>query len=193
MPVTAGRVDPADFELRYARDADPWSFASSPYELAKYADTVRAVGSGPIPRALELGCSIGVLTRQLAGCCDQLLAVDASPTAVEAARRRTADLPHVRVDVAVLPEQLPDGAREVIVASEILYYFDLPVLDGLLDALEARLTHDGVLLAVHYTGHAPDHRLTGDAVHRRLLERPGLAADEDRRCPGYRLTRLSRR
>ncbi len=192
-PPVGGRVDPADFEQRDRRAEDPWSFATSPYELDKYADTVRAIGAQRVPSALELGCSIGVLTRLLAARCDDVLAVDGSRTAVAAATRRTADLPHVRVASALLPEELPTGRWELIVASEILYYFDPPLLDGLLDGLEARLTGDGVLLAVHYTGEAPDHRLTGDEVHDRLLNRPALAVTHDRHCPGYRLTRLGRR
>lgn len=192
-PPAAGRVDPADFERKYRLADDPWSFATSPYELGKYADTVRAIGTQPVRSALELGCSIGVLTRLLGVRGDDVLAVDASRTAVAAATRRTADLPHVRVASALLPEELPIGRWDLIVASEILYYFDPPLLDGLLDGLEARLTDGGVLLAVHYTGAAPDHRLTGDEVHDRLLKRSALVVTDDRQSPDYRLTRLTRR
>lgn len=187
------RVDPADFEARYRRDPDPWSFASSGYEQAKYARTVRALGGERFGRALELGCSIGVLTRQLAPVCAQLTAVDASATAVAAARERVAGLPHVRTGVAVLPEELPRGPWDLVVASEILYYFELPLLAELLDAVETALVPGGTLLAVHYTGPAPDHRLTAEAVHDCLRHRAALTPVHEAGHPGHLLGRFRRR
>jgi predicted TPR repeat methyltransferase len=186
-------VDPAGFEARYRRDGDPWSFATSEYERAKYAHTVAALGDDRFGRALELGCSIGVLTRLLAPACDTLTAVDAAPTAVAAARERVADLSHVEAAVAVLPEELPRGPWDLVVASEVLYYFDLPLLGALLDALEAALLPGGTLLAVHYTGPAPDHRLTADAVHACLRGRETLEPVLEAEHPGYRLGRFRRR
>lgn len=187
------RVDPASFEARYRRDPDPWRFATSAYELGKYDATVAALGEARYGRALELGCSIGVLTRRLAACCGTLVAVDASATAVARAQRRTAGDPHVDVRVALLPEELPDGPWDLVVASEVLYYFTPPLLSSLLDAVEAALAPGGTLLAVHFTGEAPDHRLTGDAVHAALLARPALAHAEGTRADGYRLDAFRRR
>ncbi len=191
--LSAGRVDPASFEARYRREADPWDFATSPYEQGKYDATIRALSDARHGHGLELGCSIGVLTRRLAACCDTLVAIDASPTAVASARRRTADAGNVEVRAAVLPEGLPDGPWDLVVASEVLYYFPPPLLGTLLDALEAALTPGGTLLAVHFTGHAPDHRLTGDAVHEALLARPALMHTVSTRAAGYRLDGFRRR
>lgn len=193
VPVATDRVPPADFEARYRRDADPWAFATSPYEREKYDRTVAALAGTRFARALELGCAIGVLTERLAPSCDALTAIDASPTAVAAARRRTAGLPHVDVRVATLPEELPAGRWDLVVASEVLYYFDDDPLDRLLDALEDALADGGTLLAVHYTEDAPDHRQTGDAVHERLLARGRLHHEGGERRPGYRMDRFARR
>jgi SAM-dependent methyltransferase len=189
----AGRVDPGSFEARYRQDADPWGFATSAYEQGKYEATIGALAGRRFPRGLELGCSIGVLTQRLAASCDTLVAIDASPTAVAAARRRTVGAGHVDARVAVLPEALPDGPWDLVVASEVLYYFPLPLLGVLLDALEATLTPGGTLLAVHFTGDAPDHRLTGDAVHETLLARPALEHTVGARGTGYRLDGFRRR
>ena len=65
----------AHFEALYAADPDPWDFETSAYEQAKYDATIAALPPGPISTALEVGCSIGVLTERLARPCDRLLAV----------------------------------------------------------------------------------------------------------------------
>ena len=190
---TVARVPPEDFEERYRRHADPWGFATSPYELEKYARTVAALEGARHGRALELGCAIGVLTERLAPSCASLTAIDASPTAVGRARSRTSGLPHVDVRVATLPEDLPSGRWDLVVASEVLYYFDDEVLDDLLHRLEAALDPGGTLLAVHFTEDAPDHRQSGDAVHGRLLRREALHHAGGERRPRYRLDRFTRR
>jgi hypothetical protein len=54
------------FRRLYAADPDPWAFATSSYERATYDATLAAL---PCPRyraGFEIGCSIGVLTRDLA-------------------------------------------------------------------------------------------------------------------------------
>ena len=81
-------VDPATFERMYREDEDPWGFGTSAYEAAKYDRTIAALGDRRFHRALELGCSIGVLTARLAERCDELIALDTSATAVERARER---------------------------------------------------------------------------------------------------------
>ena len=69
-----GSLAPQYFERLYAESADPWDFEASPYETAKYAATLAALPRPRYANALELGCSIGVLTRQLAPRCERLLA-----------------------------------------------------------------------------------------------------------------------
>ena len=62
------------FEGMYADRPDPWGFETSAYEQAKYDATIAALGPAATPRALEIGCSIGVLSERLAARCDALLA-----------------------------------------------------------------------------------------------------------------------
>ena len=54
----------------YARDADPWKFASSDYERHKYEATLNALPMDRYVRGLEVGCSIGVFTSMLAPRCE---------------------------------------------------------------------------------------------------------------------------
>ncbi len=56
-------LEPAYFDGIYAASGDPWRFASSAYELSKYALTLEALPRERYSHALEIGCSIGVLTQ----------------------------------------------------------------------------------------------------------------------------------
>src|ERR1700683_5057466 len=108
-------LGPEYFDALYTADPDPWKFATSPYERAKYTRTLNAMPKPRYRSALEVGCSIGVLTRLLASRCDSLLGVDAAQTPLLEARRRCADFPSVRFEQIFVPEQWPDGAFDLIV------------------------------------------------------------------------------
>ncbi len=184
---------PEHFETLYRADPDPWGFATSTYERAKYARTIRALGGRRYGRALELGCSIGVMTQALSALCDELVACDAAPTAVAAARERVAGRSGVEVVEAVLPDDLPNGPWDLVVASEVLYYLDEEGLDTLLQRLEDDLRPGGVFLAVHWTRATRTHPQQGDQVHEALLQRPAFARTLGERRDPYRLDRFTRR
>lgn len=151
------------FEQLYNANPDPWDFGSSDYERRKYDATLAAIGTGHV-NALEIGCSIGVFTRRLAERCQALLAVDIAETALEAARRRCEGLPHIDFRRMQLPDEFPDGRFDLVVLSEVGYYWSLPDLDRFLDWLSGALAHDGRFVLVHWTGRT-NYPLTGDQVH----------------------------
>src|SRR6185312_1934448 len=72
-------------------------------------------------RAFEPGCSIGVLTRELATRCDNVLASDPVAAPLEAARAAVPSQ-HVTFQVGRVPDDWPDGQFDLIVLSEFLYY-----------------------------------------------------------------------
>ncbi len=158
-----------DFETRYRLQPDPWGYATSAYEQGKYAVTLAACGHGPFEHALELGGSIGVFTRLLAPRCRRLTSLDGAPTAVLAARARTAEHPHVDARVGTIPADLPDAGRfDLVVASEVLYYLDGHLLDDALSRVCAGLPPGARVVAVHWRTPGPERPLTADAVHARL-------------------------
>lgn len=163
-------ASPAFFEAKYRRTADPWCFETSPYETARYDAALHAISHRRYGRAFEPGCSVGAFTRRLARICDEIVATDVSATAVKIAQSRCRLLPNVRIDRAGLPESIPSGPFDLVVLSEIGYYFDVAQLDFVLWSLMDELTPGGVLLAVHWLGTSPDHRLSGDQVHQRIRE-----------------------
>ena len=166
------RVAPEYFDRLYAGDRDPWDFETSPYEQAKYDATIAALPVRPITTALEIGCSIGVLTQRLAARADHVLAVDVSGAALRTARAR--EIPNATFERRELPEEMPAGPFDLIVASEVLYYLDRAALDTMLDAIDGAL--DGSLLAVHWRHPTETYPLLGDEVHERLRERFGAPA-----------------
>ncbi|AMR28674.1 methyltransferase [Hymenobacter psoromatis] len=158
-------LDPNYFDDVYRANEDPWAFASSPYERTKYADTLAALSRPHYERAFEIGCSIGVLTAQLAPRCGQLLSVDVSEAALAQARQRCARLPQVMLRRLQVPKEFPEGQFDLIMLSEVGYYWSPADLARAADLLLAALPPGAQLLLVHWTPVVPDYPQTGDEVH----------------------------
>ena len=157
------------FEAIHDRRADPWGFETRWYEQRKRDITVAVLPDERYGRGLEIGCSIGVLTERLVERVDDLLAVDVSAAAVERARDRLGE--RARVEQADVLEAFPGGRYDLIVLSEVGYYFGREGLGRVLDDIEGALTDDGVLLACHWRHPVRDYPLTGDEVHEVIRER----------------------
>jgi protein-L-isoaspartate O-methyltransferase len=168
------RIPPESFEATYRVNVDPWHFSCSPYEQRRYNLTTAALLRWRYERAFEPGCAIGELTRRLATRCDQVEACDASPTVVAEARRRCRSWPNVHIEVADVPAEWPEGRFDLVVLSEIGYYFDLDGLAELRDRAIESLDDGGTLVAVHWRGTSPDILLRGDEVHACLRRGQGL-------------------
>jgi SAM-dependent methyltransferase len=175
------------FENLYAESTDPWGFETSEYERRKYERTLESLGERRFHRAFEAGSSIGVFTSMLAPRCDELLAVDASVKAVEIAKERLAEQSQVRVERWTLPEEMPVGPFDLIVASEVLYYWPREVVLEALRCFEGILAPGGVLVAVHWRKETRTYPLQGDEVHDLLIHHTRLANVKTLKGPEYRL------
>ena len=120
------------FRELYEHHSDPWGFDSRWYERRKYAITVASLPSERFRSCFEPGCSIGALSELLAPRCDRLLAVDHMAEPLARAADRLRRFPHVIVERRVLPEQWPEGPFDLLVLSELCYYFDTAELRDLL-------------------------------------------------------------
>jgi hypothetical protein len=186
-------LKPEYFDSIYRADPDPWNFADSPYEQGKYAITLNAMPKPRYRSALEVGCSIGVLTRSLALRCDAVVAIDAARTPLVEARRRCADLPGVRFEQMFVPEQWPDGVFELILLSEVVYYLSREDVGRLAARVTSSLPAGGSVLLVHWTG-PTDYPLSGDEAVALFIERVGSTCVVERsdRYRRFRLDVLSR-
>jgi SAM-dependent methyltransferase len=183
------RLDREYFENLYATSPDPWGFETSSYERRKYERTLSTLTPRQkcFQRVLEVGSSIGVFTAMLAPLCNELLAVDVSEKAVAAAKDRLENFPQVRVELRTLPEETPEGPFDLIVASEVLYYWPEDVMLAALRRFEQVLAPGGMLLAVHWRRKTRTYPLQGDKVHELLCENTRLANTTTIIEPEYRL------
>jgi cyclopropane fatty-acyl-phospholipid synthase-like methyltransferase len=186
-------LETAYFDALYASRLDPWNFAASPYERAKYNLTLNAIPKSRYRSALEVGCSIGVLTRLIASRCDTVLAIDAARIPLVEARRRCADLPDVSFEHMFVPEQWPDGAFELILLSEVVYYMSREDVGRLAARATRSLPRGGSVILVHWTG-LTDYPLSGDEAADLFIERMGSTCVVKRRdrYSRFRLDVLSR-
>ena len=186
-------IRPDYFDGLYAADPDPWRFASSEYERGKYAATLAALPPRRFATALEIGCSIGVLTSQLAARCDDLLALDVAEAALAQARARCPQdrYPGVRFERRAVPDAWPDGRFDLMVFSEVLYYLDAAGIRVVAAQAMAALNPGGCILLVHYLG-GTDYPSTGDEAATGFIAASGLSPAFAVREPMYRIDRLDR-
>lgn len=179
----------AYFERKYQEHPDPWNFETSAYEAAKYAATLAALPQAQYHSAFEIGCSIGVLTAQLAPRCDHLVSIDVSEQALDRAQARCATLPQIEFAQMRVPDELPDRMFDLILVSEVGYYLSREDLERTRAYLVEHLLPGGTLLLVHWTPFVDEYPLTGDDVHDMFLERaaPHLAHLGGTREDVYRL------
>jgi SAM-dependent methyltransferase len=168
-------IGPEHFDEVYATAPDPYGFESRWYEQRKYAITLALLPSERYADAFEPGCSIGVLTALLAPRCGRLLAWDGAAAAVQAAARRNAAAPQVRVEQRRLPADWPDGSFDLIVFSELLYYFGDDDLQQILSRAVGSLRPGGTLIAVHWRRAAVKHPRSGADAQAAVGRQRGLA------------------
>ena len=176
----AASLDQRYFDEFYSGREDPWGFGSRWYEERKRALTMAILPHRRFVSAFEPGCSIGVLTAQLAPRCDALLATDIAAAPLAVARERLRGVSHVRFEQLAIPQQWPDGRFDLIVLSEMAYYCSTVDLEELVRRAEGSLTANGVMLLCHWRHSVADYPQTGDEVHRVALAVSGMS-----RLAGY--------
>jgi SAM-dependent methyltransferase len=181
-------LDAGYFAEIYSGDPDPWRFESSDYERAKYDDTLAALPRQRFARVLEIGCANGVLTERLAPYCDRLIAVDVVERVLERARQRCAGLSNVAIRKASIPGDRVDGPFDLILLSEVAYYWDSADIGRAGAYFGEAIEAAGYLLLVHWTGET-DYPKSGDeAVDELRRATAGVFMDvRAQRFESYRL------
>lgn len=164
----------------YAGKDDPFMLDSKWYERRKYALTMASLPKPQYRRALEPGCSIGVLTEQVAARCEHVVSTDVVQSALDSARARVGETAAVEFalwsladDWSVLPE--PTVPFDLIVISEVGYYLDDADLASAMIRVVEHLEVGGTLVAAHWRHAVDDYPLSGDRVHDIIADTAGLA------------------
>lgn len=172
-----GRLSDDYFDEIYAAAADPWSLGERWYEQRKYAITLAMLPSPRYEHAFEPGCSVGVLTDALAARCARVTATDVAAAALDATRARLersgAD---GRVDLlrSSLDERWPLDGTDLVVLSEVAYYFEASALRDVLTRECPRLDSGTTIVAAHWRHAVADYPMSGDEANEVIAATPGL-------------------
>lgn len=172
---SGGSLGESFFDDFYDGKSDPWGFETRWYEERKRAITLASLPNERYASALEVGCSTGVLTERLAERCDRLLALDIADAPLERARARLHGHPQVALAKMATPGEWPQGEFDLIVLSEVGYYWDADDLDSALGKALHSLAQTGVLLACHWRHEVREYPLGGDVVHEHIGRLPELS------------------
>lgn len=168
------RLPDGYFEALYQGSPDPWGFEQRWYEERKRALTMAALPRRRFRSGFEPGCSLGLLSVELARRCDRLLVTDVAEQPLATAASRLAGEVNVRVRRWALGDPWPDESFDLVVLSEVLYYLAPAMVSEQAAAAAAALEPGGVLLAVHWRHPVADYPTGGDEVHARLAATAGL-------------------
>jgi len=152
------------FEEMYEANVDPWGFTDRWYEERKRAITLAVLPERRYATAYEPGCSVGVLTLGLAERCDSLLASDISPIALREAASRLEGHDNVRFERRRLPVEWPEGQFDLVVLSEILYFFNDADLRDIVTRASTAVAPGGTLVSIHWRPKVEDYPQRGDRV-----------------------------
>lgn len=182
-------LDSEYFKNIYDAHDDPWDFETSPYEAAKYAATIAALPKDLYNNVLEIGCSIGVLTKLLAKRSIQLLATDISQTALDRASERCSDLQNVSFKKLNFQNELPNDLYDLIMVSEVAYYLSANDWELTVSNLFEKLQFNGNIVLVHWLPKVHDYPQTGDEVHQTFekLMKDSLSHIFSDRADNYRI------
>lgn len=171
----------------FARNPDPWDFETSVYEAAKFEASIAALDGRAYANSLEVGCANGVLTQRLAPHCRNLLSIDVSDSALASARERNLAAGHVKFLSMVFPKQTPDALFDLIVMSEVVYYWSAADIAAAGAWIAGHLEPGGDLLLVHWIG-GTDYPQTGDGAVSLMREvLPDMTVIRATRQEKYRL------
>lgn len=185
LASVASAARPADghvFDAMFAAADDPWGFETSFYEARKRALTLAALGRRRYDAVLDIGCSTGVLTAELAGRADHVTAVDASAAALRRAGTRLRDHDHVELVHGSTDSDLPRPTYGLVVLSEVGYFLTGAELLAMLRWARGVLAPDGEILLCHWRRPTTGVPLDGQLVHRQaraVMDLPLVAAYAD--------------
>ncbi|CAN5135571.1 class I SAM-dependent methyltransferase [soil metagenome] len=183
----------AYFDALFAADPDPWGLKSRDYERDKYQDTLAALEGRRFRAGVEVGCASGELSAILAPSCESYLGLDIAEEPLRQARARNADQAGAAFARLTLPDERPEGRFDLIVLSEVLYYFSRADVAKMAAWARSALSDGGVVLLVHWLGETPDYPLTGDEAVEAFMTACGEGLTTDRRWRRalYRIDRLA--
>lgn len=166
------------FDRVHSESEDPWKVDSSAYERRKRKVLLASLPQEQFNTVLDIGCSTGALTLELARRSRHVTAVDASAVALERARARfeAAGVESVTSVQAILPDGWNPGWHDLdlVVVSESGYFCSPSQWRELLELCTDALAADGTLVLCHWRHPVEGWPLDGADVHQQARQSPRL-------------------
>jgi LmbE family N-acetylglucosaminyl deacetylase len=140
------------FEKLYEKSIDPWNYQSNSYEINRFDATIQALPQKHYKNACEIGCSIGVLTEKIGKICDTILGIDCSIKAIEKAKLYNKNNNNIKFEIMRVPEHIPVGSYDLIVLSEVLYFFSADDLLRVSQFVKNQIEENGTCVLVNFLG-----------------------------------------
>jgi cyclopropane fatty-acyl-phospholipid synthase-like methyltransferase len=176
------------FRRIYANGSDPWNFETSAYEQEKYRTTLAALDQPRFTAGLEVGCSIGILTRMLSDRCETILGIDLLEEPLDTARKRNIDRPSIHFEAMQVPQSWPRGRFDLIVFSEVLYFFNRNDMAACAAHTRQSVFPNATIILVNWLGETGDPCTGEEAAETFIAAGSGwLRRETTQRNPGYRL------
>ena len=122
--------------------------------------------------------------------CDTLLAIDISAAAIAKARSRLGKKPGLTLARMAFPREAPPATGfDLVLLSEVVYYWSDEDLERTAQWLDAHVAFGGHILLVHYTGET-DYPQSGDGAVGFLKDALGEAVIEEQRSERHNCYRL---
>ncbi|MFL5013179.1 glycosyltransferase [Rhizobium sp.] len=180
---------------------DPWDYRNN-YETVKYLQTLSLLDDRRFSNGLELACAEGTFTRMLASRVDNLLATDISASAVaRAASLQDHDSAEAYRQLNLLRDEL-EGPYDLIVCSEVLYYFEnREKLRQIVDKIAGSLRTGGWFVTAHpnllidrphETGFGWPHEFGAVGIGEMFDQHPDLTLSVEAKSPLYRIQRFEK-
>jgi predicted TPR repeat methyltransferase len=189
----------AAFDQLYASSSDPYASALPQfrYQRRKYRALVSMLPKRPYRNVLDVGCGLGVLSRELSRYVGHVLGIDLSAEAVTQARVLSAGIDNVefaRADITAA--SLGDVRYDLVVLADVVYYLtplDEPMLQDLAARVAGMLAPGGLLLLVDHFFFTidPPSRMTRK-IHNVFGRSPLLRQFGERRRAFYLATLFER-
>lgn len=179
-------VDGLDhMEKLYVENQDPWDMETSGYEKAKRRATIDALPRARYELCFEAGCSIGMLTIDLAQRADRVVGWEPVERAALRARKRIAemeDCPTLRAEsvriesraLSALNGEFGPAGADLVILSEVLYYIPRAELTPIISELCVRASPGAHVAAVHWKHPVAGWPDGGAESHAVLFREPKL-------------------
>lgn len=163
--MIAASTDRHYFQKLYETSVDPFHNWRNDYEDSKRAQALKLLQKPFYRTAFEPGCGNGALSRDLSTRSGQLTSVDWSADALRAASLHCAGIPNIDFYEMDFPAILPHKTFDLMMVSELLYYFSDMRLKKFFASIPEIVKPGGEVMLIHWRGASDDYPSVGDAVH----------------------------